>query len=680
MKAHQRTHAPSTSSAPELAAPSLGAAGSNQDAVANLQSVQVEAQQAPSGNSFAASVSAAPPPPLWVEIMRTAPASGSICDLAGGSPVQAGVDWIKVDAGGPVWIHLSAMSSGDQAILVDLLRNARGSFSMTASGRLILGQEWTETFVDADARDGQKVLDGALARDQDAEIFDFLNGGEEVLKASQVGAEDREGWKEGQTKPGSWYNFYEENDGVVSSHSSRFDERKPKAPGLHPTDPLQGLKDLIVRCLDISGLKATVGNDPVVFEQVMTERFEASSGLGDSAFKAVLDQLWSYVQTGAMPDGSVDIGRLQALVRALDPQIQLTADTNTPFTNETFDVGDTELARGDGHFGRATMLSLLHLFGEVQEVIHTPADIGTTSGGTFGSNDYFVHDDSRSMTGVMAGQTQAKWPTVVGAVDASMGLSGGTSISSPSRTVGTMEEDDALLSGASAATQSLDMADVLQRAWAILQTHGVDETAFADLLGLGRRDVFPRSGTPDWRNVMSLLNDGQTGGPDYGGRGESPIKAMLKVLTQPSALASAPALAQRVQQGPADTNTDPVRLNGVMDEDWQALEYLGLLRELASKLNVDIRFIVAPERADAYVTAPVAKLVFVDPADIVIDPADHQATVTWTQNGVQSSGTFDIDHAGAAPSPSSPNRFRAASLGIHNSAGQNIQGVDGRTR
>ena len=670
MKSQQQKRPAPTSPSRRVAAPGTDLAQSNQEAMANLESVQVDSPAAAPGPAFAASVASPPPPMLWVEILRTAPTSGSVCDLAGGSPLQAGVDWVKIDAGGPLWIHLSALSADQQTTLLGLLGAARGTFSLSASGRLVLGQEWTETFVSADAKDGQKVLDDALGRDEDSEVFDFLNGGEDVLQASQASAASKEGWASGQKKPGSWYNYYEEVDGQVGSHASRFDERNPTAPDLDPEDQLKGLKELIMRCLDISGLKAAVGDDIETFETVMTERFALSANLSESAFGDVLAELWSYLQTGTGRDGSVDIGRLQALVRALDPQIRLTSETNTPFDGASFDVGDSKLARGDGHFGRATMLSLLHLFGQLETHVHPPGEVGTTPGNLFGRDDYFVRDDSDSMMNVMAGQTVAKWPTVVGAVDASMGLSSTTGIAS--RTVGTMDEAAAEVGG-----QTVDIAECLERAWVTLQTEGVDEAGFAALLGLGRRDVFPLSGAPNWEAVMDLLGDGSGNtlgsASPLGGRGESPIKAMLQALTHPGDLSG--ALAQRVQLGSADTNTDPVRLNGVMDESFQALEYLGLVRELATALNVDIRFIVVPGQADAYVAAPVSQLVFVDPAQILLHPTTHEATVTWVQNGVSSTDTFELDRSGPTPSATDANRYRGASLDI-----DGMQGVRGRTR
>ena len=198
---------------------------------------------------------------------------------------------------------------------------------------------------------------------------------------------------------------------------------------------------------------------------------------------------------------------------------------------------------------------------------------------------------------------------------------------------------------------TVDIADSLERAWVVLQAKGVGEAEFAALLGLGRRDVFPLSGAPDWGAVMDLLGDGSGNtlgsAAPLGGRGESPIKAMLQALTHPGDLSG--ALAQRVQQGTADTNTDPVRLNGVIDESFQALEYLGLVRRLAAELNVDIRFIVVPGQADTYVAAPVSQLVFVDPAQILLHPTEHKATVTWVQNGVSDTDTFDLDRSGATP-------------------------------
>ncbi len=647
----------STGSSSDFSAPGAESASSNQAALGQLQGQGVETL-ALDASSFENPGLVTLPPDIFVQILRTAPPSGTVCDLTGGGPVDAGADWVKLDANGPAWIHLSSLSPAHRAALVPALESAGGQFSISADGRLVLGVENSEVFLGADAADAESVLKGANDREQDEDIFDFLNGEESVLFASQA---DPSSFDAGQTKPGSWYNGYEVKNGKVEPHKSNFDDSDREAPGLD----MQGLKDLIKRCLDISGLRKVVGDNKEMFESAMTERFQFTSGLGESAFQGVLDELWSYFQTGAGIDQKVDIGRLQALVRALDPEIQITAETNTPFGGQTFQVGETDLARGDGKFGRATMLSLLHLFGDFEKQVNQPPSVGTVGMGVIDERDHFLIDNSPSMMSPGYGSSTAKWPSVQTAVDGALGSGPGQQVRN--RTQGSFNQARARVGG-----DYVKVDESLVKAWHMLCPNDSREErdAFADLLGVDRKDIFDANGLMPKR-LMGLLGDGtnsagMTATSDFGGKGESPIKAMLFALTHPSSLKG--DLQQRVSQGKSDPNKDPVRLNGVIDESFQGLEYLELVRALGDHLGVDLRFIVVPYSGGDYASNPMSKLVFIDAADIQVSDSAQEATVTYEQAGVQKTEKVSLDFPdmapGRVPDAADTDRYRGSAMNV----------------
>ena len=136
-------------------------------------------------------------------------------------------------------------------------------------------------------------------------------------------------------------------------------------------------------------------------------------------------------------------------------------------------------------------------------------------------------------------------------------------------------------------------------------------------------------------------------------------------MTHPSVLRG--PLKQRIAQGKNDTSTDPVRLNGVMDESFQGLEYLEVVKALGKKLNVDLRFIIAPFDGAQYANNPISKLVFVDADAIVIDPTLQEAEVTYEQGGQVQKATFTLGFPnvrGTPPAAGDTDRFRGATLDV----------------
>lgn len=603
--------------------------------------------------------------PIDVQYARTRPADATVdncADLTAGDLVTANTRYVHVhvDAGGDLWLDIGALSSGDRALLTTWMNDLEGEVHLDpTSGRLVLGEPHKSLHFSADTDGAQDVLDEANAHDaaswDDAAIWAFLNGGEEVLEAEDA---DGESFKTDQTKPGAWYNGYQQSaDGSVSAHKSAFDTRESSAPALDE----DGLKKLIMRCLDVGKVKASLGGDYEKFCQGLQARFGEGHELGAGGIDWLAEELWSYLHTGAGTDGEVDIGRLQAIVRAVSPDTKETAETNTPFDGSTFAVGDTtqELHRGDGMFGRATMLSLMHLLGEVTETLTDPPDLGLVPGNAFDERDRFVHDRSGSMMGsaVRAGP----WPDVKQAVDHSQGWNATNGMNS--RTLGTFDINDAHING----TKTVDIGKALEDAYKLLHpdnTRG-DQKAFAALFGLKRSDIFDRSGKLNTPTLRRYIGDGS--GVGYGAKGESGLKIILLVLTNPSLLPPGDPLRILLENGSGTPGVEPVRLNVVMDEEEQSLEYLMLVQALAKELGVDVRLIAVP-------TGKVAgnlldQLVFIDVNDISID-ASGNATIHFVQGGVPQTKTVPVDGIGGG---SHPQRFKGASIRLNDL--QKVQGV-----
>jgi len=601
--------------------------------------------------------------PIDVQYARTQPADANAhncADLQSGGSITQDTRYVHLVAGGDLWLDIGSLSSGDRSRLEGWLRDMQGDAHLDAtSGRLVLGEPRKAMGFSADTDDAQDVLDDANQRDdqvwEDADTWAFLNGGEEVLEAGDA---DPTGWKADQTKPGAWYNGYSLGaDGQVSSHKSDFDQSDRKAPTLDE----DGLKKLIMRCLDAGKVKAALGGDYETFRQGLHNRFGDSHELGTKGLDWLAQELWSYLHTGAGTDGEVDIGRLQAIVRAVSPDTRETADTNTPFDGPAFAVGDTDqqLSRGDGVFGRATMLSLMHLLGEVTETLIEPPDVGLVPMGAFNDSDRFVHDRSGSMMGsaVRAGP----WPDVKQAVDNSQGWTATNGMDS--RTLGTFDINDAHING----TKTVDIGKALTDAYKVLHPDNTrkDQKAFAALFGLKRGDIFDRSGQLNAAALRRFIGDGS--GIGYGAKGESGLKIILLVLTNPQLLPPGDPLRVLLENGSGTPGVDPVRLNVVMDEEEQSLEYLALVQALAKELGVDVRLIAVP--TGKIQGNLLDQLVFIDIDDISIDDSGN-ATIHFVQGGLPQTKTVAVDGIGGADNPQ---RFKGAQVKLNDL--QKVQGV-----
>ena len=597
---------------------------------------------------------------LVFHVTRPADATDETVAQAG-APLTEAVRYLEVDTGRRLWLDLSSLDAAERTALGAHLARAGGAVHLDRkTGQIVVGEGWRERSLEADTRSARAVLDDANARGPAwgaSEAWGWLNGGSSALEASEA---DRADFGPGQTKPGAWYNHYfQDADGTVHAHTSRHDRSGTEAPVLDEA----GLRQLVMDCLDANGVRAALGSDPALFRAGLQARFADGHPLGASGLDWLIDELWSHLQTGAGTDGALDIGRLQAIARALGADTAESAETNTVFGAEGFAVGETgaSLARGDGDFGRATLLSLLHLVGSIHEAVVDPLSIRLVPVGAFHEEDRFLVDGSGSMVG--AHGRPGKWGPVSHAVSETQGWS---LEELEERQVGSLHERKLMLGG----EKALDLGEALKRAYRLLHPEDTnkDREAFAALFGLRTRDAFSEAGLEVARLRAEIGDDASTRSrKGYGAPGESGLKGFLMVLTHPELLPEGDPLRVQLEGGSRAPGEQDARLNAVVDEPEQSLEYLAVVQALAAQLGVDVRFVATP--TSVRLGSSAAQLQLINIEDIAIDDRGR-ATVHFTQAGIAHTREVEVDgHArGRVHGP-----FEDAQLPLHNK--QSIVGV-----
>lgn len=170
-----------------------------------------------------------------------------------------------------------------------------------------------------------------------------------------------------------------------------------------------------------------------------------------------------------------------------------------------------------------------------------------------------------------------------------------------------------------------DFSNVLTDAYQTLsspdKSSAENQQAFADLLGVPASQIFNRQGQLEADPLMDMLGDqsGVLSGRNIGSTGEAAFKGIITTLLFDQ------------------DYTDKSRMNVLIDEPLQDMEYLKLAQALAEAKGVDVRFISMPTNPES--TEAVEK----NPEDFMIF-VDLQSMQLNTQNGQPQSLSFTAQH------------------------------------
>lgn len=504
-----------------------------------------------------------------------------------------------------------------------------------------------------------------------AEFWDFTNGGEKVLNpqdaTQHVGDLD---------KPGSWYNgiTLDANGAPAFWNSPNYDGDSPGAIDL------QMYQDMLVADFDfnngISNFQAIdreLGyEDGQAFAEAMIAK-NPDHTLGEEGLRALAAEVWSYATTGHNLSGETDIREMQGFLYALDPEIVESSDSNTRMSQtETMSVEAynalpeqdvwsndeppvlQEVGRmnkdgqpnfmefegkmiplGDGYHGRATTLTTRHIFSgvSVSQTEASSIQVGE-NWSMFGKNDRFVIDNSSSMT--------TKWALIRNGVDANLKSQGvledNESIEMNTDVhLGEHGELDFVTNTVNINNGVLDVAhtpvatpegpEIVTEAFATLYPNATraDAEEFLRALDMDVSQVDHLFNETDGkfelkgRQFMNELGDDGTA-RDGGTRGENGLKgALLTMLFDPDFAAS-------TIDGLPDSERP--RVNILLDEPLQDLEYLGLVQLIAEKRNIDVRVVAVSINAGAnpvksgvesFMDAPTDNMVFIDVQSMSIE-------------------------------------------------------------
>jgi len=612
------------------------------------------------------------------------------------------IKYVHLKAGGQdLWLDLAAMEPAARAQVVETLATscARKDFNPETSfvrkgDSLVLGGSRMAFDYDANTDSAKSVLERSNDPKKydvaaDKAVFDFLNEESNALNAEDAPADKRVGPQE---KPASWYNGYViEGDWAVPVKSD-WDKRDGPLP---PKMKLDEYQAMLCRDFNFDGAIDTLnglGGEPA-FVAAMKARFGQGHPLGDAAFESICHEVWAYCTTGMDSSGTTDIAVMQALLDQLSPDISNSNDTNTPLTGAPFQVPGTEvvLNRGDGKHGRATVMETRHLLAGIMGEIIGPDTLDLTQGEELvGERDFFVVDASES------GQEQ--WDNIDKFTNDQKGWTDGQGMKA--RTLGYiysskeavlkegMTPDKVNTKNANTIKDAEEGEDekhfsfdpVLTRAWELLvggKTSDHAEVAkFASHFGMtltpkdlrlkyqsdskakkkagwkktegdksfemNARGVY----TPAWGLLRGFIGDTAENSNHERDMakdsvGESAFKGMLATM-----LYSYKFDKTHLDQMRAEGAITP-RLNAVIDEPEQSLEYLGLATAVADYLGIECR-IVALDNVD--VTAGSNKDLsksarFIDIHDIRVNtsgnpsnPDFNTVEFDYTQNGAFHTG------------------------------------------
>ena len=395
---------------------------------------------------------------------------------------------------------------------------------------------------------------------------------------------------------------------------------------------------------------ASAGGGERVFVDAILARYpQGNPNVGNTPenLAALAREIWSYATTGADTSGKTDIAEMQGLLFALDARIQESSATNTPMSRGTFVLPGTgvNLPLGDGRHGRATVLTTRHLLANIKVTTHSPGRLATTEKKTFEEGDRFILDNSDSfkskydpfiawVSGVLGvdktaieqrkdanfGVYNVRVEHAVAEIEAAAGRTEsatGKDQAARNNAPGGKRKAKAPKKAGEPKTVS-DWGKVLEEAYGYLHPGKTEEDAnsyaklfgldfaklhepnyvkvlgrnFARFFGLKRTHAFVREEKGDnaqytlnGKEFMLALGEPRWGRP-YGASGESEIKAVIATLLYGQDYTDE-ALARTEQR-------KRPRINIIIDEVEQGLEYLPLAQELAKAKGVEVRLLPVP--------------------------------------------------------------------------------------
>lgn len=201
----------------------------------------------------------------------------------------------------------------------------------------------------------QEVLNNSNGNGDD-KWWSFMNGGAQTLtKDDPAIGVDKVGPLK---KPGSWYNGIAIRNGKPSVYTSP--NSAIKAP--YKMETMDELQSFIRLNMDTNGAFSELQAKAQEAGRPGQDLFIEAMGAQEDEFRsALLSEIYSYATQGTASDGSVDLGKLQAILRAYDPEMHTTASSNTDFDGPEFTIGGQTLNEGDGILGRATILEMRHI-------------------------------------------------------------------------------------------------------------------------------------------------------------------------------------------------------------------------------------------------------------------------------------------------------------------------------
>lgn len=415
------------------------------------------------------------------------------------------------------------------------------------------------------------------------------------------------------------------------------------------------------------------------------ERLQA---LGPDNFRQLSDRIYSYASQSQDTDGQIDVAEMQGLLYALDPEIRMSSNSNTPMQAQTLfqlsqsqfealppeqkgnyaragdghyvplsitadqynslgandqakftPLGDRFVPLGDNKHGRATILTTRHIMENARHGMLTPEPIEFSFRGVFSDKDRFVRDTSTSMN--------VKWEQIYPAIDrvlqqqgvleqnqslnnnmdVSVQQSGRVKLFEPA------SGENLTVNGATTTYDEMnrsiaDFSNVLTASYAELYPENTPDNRrdFAELLGVEAGQIFDSNGRLDGDKLMKELGDirNDSDHREYGATGEAGLKGVLIGLLF----------------DPDYQNHDGTRMNVVLDEPIQDLEYLRLAQKLAEAREVDVRFVVVPKDPSLNFRAnPQAEMVFIDLNSMQVSYQEGQPSkLSYVSTTIDASG------------------------------------------